>query len=91
MGGIGMTTSASGIEALRNQGAEGIILDALDAKSVSGEIAKIRPDAIVDELTSLPKRYTPEEMRAAAPRDRQVRLEGGGNLHGAAVKYGVKR
>jgi hypothetical protein len=88
---FGMTTSTSGIEALRNQGAEGVVLDALDAKGVSGEIARIRPDAIIDELTSLPKRYTPEEMRAVAPRDRQVRLEGGGNLHSAAVNYGVKR
>lgn len=55
------------------------------------EIARIRPDAIIDELTSLPKRYTPEEMRAAAPRDREVRLEGGGYLHNAAVRFGVKR
>ena len=30
-------------------------------------------------------------MRATAPRDRQVRLEGEGNLHSAAVRFGVKR
>src|SRR5262249_30692161 len=51
----------------------------------------IRPDAIIDELTSLPKRYTSEEMRIAAPRDRRLRLEGGGNLHQAAIESGVKR
>jgi hypothetical protein len=26
---------------------------------------KARPDAVIEELTSLPKHYTPEEMRAA--------------------------
>jgi 2-alkyl-3-oxoalkanoate reductase len=88
---VGMATSAAGIEALHKQGAEGTVLNALHAEAVAREIARIRPDAIIDELTSLPKRYTPEEMRAAAPRDRQVRIEGGGNLHRAAVRFGVKR
>jgi nucleoside-diphosphate-sugar epimerase len=88
---IGMTSKDAGIKALRDKGAEGVVMDALDAEAVRAEIARIRPDAIIDELTSLPKRYTPEEMRAAAPRDRQIRLEGGGNLHGAAIEAGVKR
>lgn len=88
---VGMATSAAGIETLRDLGAEGVILNALDTEAIAREIARIRADAIIDELTSLPKRYTPEEMRAAAPRDRQVRLEGGGNLYGAAVRFGVKR
>jgi len=88
---VGMATSAAGVDALRDQGAEGVVLNALDAKAVAGEISRIRPDAIIDELTSLPKRYTPEEMRTAAPRDTQVRLEGGGNLHRAAVSSGVNR
>ena len=88
---VGMATTAAGVEALFNQQAEGVVLNALDAEAVAREIARIRPDAIIDELTSLPKRYTPDEMRAAAPRDRRVRLEGGGNLHSAAVRSGVKR
>jgi len=88
---VGMATSAAGVDALRDQGAEAVVLNALDAKAVTGEISRIRPDAIIDELTSLPKRYTPEDMRTAAPRDTQVRLDGGGNLHRAAVSSGVKR
>lgn len=88
---VGMATRAAGIEALRDQGAEGVQLNALDAEAVEREIARIHPDAIIDELTSLPKQYTPEEMGKAAPRDRQVRLEGGGNLHRAALNSGVKR
>ena len=46
---------------------------------------------MIEELTSLPKRYTPEEMRAAADRDRNVRLVGGRNLHNAARGAGAKR
>jgi nucleoside-diphosphate-sugar epimerase len=88
---IGMTSRDAGLKVLREQGAEGVVVNALDAKAVSAEIARIRPDAIIDELTSLPKRYTPEEMRAAAPRDRRIRLEGGGNLDRAAIEAGVKR
>jgi nucleoside-diphosphate-sugar epimerase len=88
---IGMTSKDAGIQTLRAMGADGVVLNALDTAAVKAEIARIRPDVIVDELTSLPKRYTPQEMRAAATRDRQLRLEGGGNLHRAAMENGVKR
>ena len=88
---IGMTSRDVGIRVLRENGAEGVVINALDAEAVRAEIARIRPDAIIDELTSLPKRYTREEMRKAAPRDRQIRLEGGANLHRAAIETGVKR
>jgi hypothetical protein len=43
---------------------------------------RVLPDTVIEELTSLPKHHTPDEMRTAAERDRadrQVRLEGGGN------------
>jgi nucleoside-diphosphate-sugar epimerase len=86
-----MATSAAGAQTLREHGAEGVVLNVLDAEAVAKEIERIRPDAIIDELTSLPKRYTPEDMRAAAPRDRQVRLEGGGKLYQAALRSGVRR
>jgi len=88
---IGITSKDAGTKALRQIGAEALVLNVLDAEAVRAETARIRPAAIIDELTSLPKRYTPEEMRLAAPRDRRIRLEGGGNLHKAAIETGVKR
>jgi nucleoside-diphosphate-sugar epimerase len=88
---IGMTSRDAGLQVLHENGAEGVVVNALDAEAVSAEIARIRPDAIIDELTSLPKRYTRDEMRKAAPRDSRIRLEGGGNLHRAAIETGVKR
>lgn len=72
---VGMTTTEAGLEILHELGAEGVIANALDLQGVQSAVARIGPDAVIEELTSLPKRYTPEEMRAAAERDRRVRLE----------------
>ncbi|HTP31949.1 MAG TPA: NAD(P)-dependent oxidoreductase [Candidatus Acidoferrales bacterium] len=88
---VGMTTTESGLGRLREAGAEGIVANVLDAEAVKSAVSRIRPDAVIDELTSLPRHYTPEAMRAAAPDDRRVRLEGGGNLHNAARAAGAKR
>ena len=65
--------------------------NALDAQAVQLAMNKVRPDAVIDELTSLPKHYTPEEMRVAAGRDRTIRLEGGRNLYDAARATSARR
>jgi len=88
---VGMTTSARGLNELQKTGVDGVIVDAFDSEAVHAAIGRFRPDALIEELTSLPKDYTPEAMRAAAPRDRRLRLEGGRNLHNAARAAGVKR
>jgi nucleoside-diphosphate-sugar epimerase len=71
--------------------AEPVAADALDAASVKAAIARVRPDAVINELTSLPRHYTPAEMRAAAERDRKVRTEGNANLLAAIQDTGVRR
>ena len=88
---IGMTSSERGLQTLREAGVEGVVANALDAQAVQVAMNKARPDAVIEELTSLPKHYTPEEMRAAADRDRTVRLEGGRNLQNAARAAGARR
>ena len=88
---IGMTSSERGLSVLQNHGADGVIADAFDPGAVTAAVARVRPDAVIDELTSLPKDYTPEAMRVAAERDRKLRIEGGGNVHNAARAAGVKR
>jgi hypothetical protein len=47
----------------------GVIADALDAVAVKTAVGRIQPDAVINELTSLPGRYTPAEMKAAAERE----------------------
>jgi 2-alkyl-3-oxoalkanoate reductase len=88
---IGMSSSEEGVLRLREQGAEGEVANALDEHAVLALIKRVKPDAVIDELTSLPKRYTPEEMRAAAERDRNLRLVGGRNLQNAARAAAAKR
>jgi len=86
-----MVRSQSSNASLAEWGAEAVVADALDAASVSAAVAKVRPDVIINELTSLPKRYTSTEMEAAAERDARVRLEGNKNLIAAALQTGVHR
>jgi 2-alkyl-3-oxoalkanoate reductase len=88
---IGMSSSENGARSLRENGAEGEVANVLDENAVLALLRRVKPDAVIEELTSLPKRYTPEEMRAAADRDRNVRLVGGRNVHNAARTTGAKR
>src|SRR5579863_373514 len=52
-----------------------IVGDALNAASVLEAVQHAKPDVIINELTSLPKYYTPEEMKAGAARDKEVRVK----------------
>jgi nucleoside-diphosphate-sugar epimerase len=68
-----------------------VVADVLDAASVLEVVHRIQPDAIINELTSLPKHYTPEEMKAAAVRDEEVRVKGNANLLAAARGTNCRR
>lgn len=86
-----VTRSPDSGSALKENGAEPLIADALDAAAVKAAVGRIRPDAVINELTSLPRHYTPAEMKTAAERDRQVRVEGNINLLAALRDSGVRR
>jgi len=88
---FGMVRSQSSSASVSAMGAEPVIADALDAASVSSAVARVRPDVIINELTSLPKHYTPSDMEAAAEADTRVRMEGNRNLLAAALQTGVRR
>lgn len=88
---VGMTSSEHGLQTLKENGADGIVANALDAQAVQTALRKVRPDAVIEELTSLPEHYSPENMRASADRDRKLRLEGGRNVQDAARAAGARR
>jgi 2-alkyl-3-oxoalkanoate reductase len=88
---FGLVRSPNSAPVLVEAGAEPVIGDALDAVSVAAAVARMRPHAVITELTSLPRHYTPAEMKAAAARDRQVRIEGNANLLAALQDAGVRR
>jgi 2-alkyl-3-oxoalkanoate reductase len=86
-----LTRSPDSAPALKEIGAEVVAADALDAAAVKAAVGRIRPDAVINELTSLPRRFTPAEMKTAAERDRKVRVEGNVNLLAALCDAGVRR
>src|SRR5947208_9792151 len=86
-----LTRSPDSAPALKEIGAEAVIADALDPAAVKAAVGRIRPDAVINELTSLPRHYTPAEMKAAAERDRKVRVEGNVNLLAGMRESGVRR
>ena len=86
-----LVRSAESTRILAEMGVEALIGDALDAASVRAAIAQVRPDAVINELTSLPRHYTQAEMKAAAERDSRVRKEGNVNLLAGMRESGVRR
>src|SRR5829696_1733082 len=85
----GMTRSDAGARALADLGAAVARVSAFDATGLEEALRRSRVEVVIDELTSLPK--SPSEMAEAAPGDRKLRLEGGGNLHRAARASGARR
>jgi 2-alkyl-3-oxoalkanoate reductase len=86
-----LARSLDSVPPLKEMGAEPVIADALDVAAVKAALERIRPHAVVNELTSLPRHYTPAEMKGAAERDRKVRVEGNINLLAALRDSGVRR
>ena len=64
-----------------------VVADALDAASVLDVVQHVKRDVIVNELTSLPKHYTPEELKAAAARDKEVKVKGNANLLAGRARH----
>jgi nucleoside-diphosphate-sugar epimerase len=88
---FGLVRSSESARMLTEMGAEALIGDAVDAALIRAAITRARPDAVINELTSLPRHYTPAEMKAAAERDSRVRREGHVNLLAGMRESGVRR
>jgi len=87
------TTSAAKLGLLKQLGADGVVMDGLDAVSVGAAVAAARPDAIVHEMTALsfahagkPDFKHPERFGAITNR---LRTEGTDHLLAAAEATGV--
>jgi nucleoside-diphosphate-sugar epimerase len=84
-----MTTSEAGAKYLAGRGAEAVIVSAFDAPAVEAALRRSKAEAVIDELTSLPRALS--DMPKYAAGDRKLRIEGGGNLFRAAQAAGVRR
>jgi nucleoside-diphosphate-sugar epimerase len=87
------TTSAAKLGLLQSLGADGVVMDGLDAVSVGEVVAAARPDAIVNQMTGLseahagkPSMRKPDRFFAATNR---LRSDGTDHLLAAAAATGV--
>jgi nucleoside-diphosphate-sugar epimerase len=87
------TTSTARLGLLKQLGADGAVMDGLDAVSVGEAVAAARPDAIVNQMTALsvahagrPNLRKPDRYFATTNR---LRSEGTGHLLAAAEATGV--
>ncbi|UWE10883.1 NAD-dependent epimerase/dehydratase family protein [Actinacidiphila bryophytorum] len=87
------TTSAAKLDLARRLGAEGVVMDGLDAASVAAAVAGARPDAIVHQMTAISMAHAgkpdikhPDRWFALTNR---LRTEGTDNLLAAAADAGV--
>jgi nucleoside-diphosphate-sugar epimerase len=87
------TTSAGKLGLLEQLGAEGVVMDGLDAVSVAGAVAAARPDAIVNQMTGLSVTHAGKPNLRKADRffatTNRLRSEGIDHLLAAAEATGV--
>jgi len=87
------TTSAAKLGMLEQLGAEGVVMDGLDAASVGEAVAAARPDAIVNQMTALSVAHAGKPNLRKADRffatTNRLRSEGIDHLLAAAEATGV--
>jgi nucleoside-diphosphate-sugar epimerase len=87
------TTGPAKLELLARLGAEGVVMDGLDAASVGEAVAKARPDAIVHEMTGLSVAHAGKPNMKRFDRwfatTNRLRTEGTDHLLAAAEATGV--
>jgi nucleoside-diphosphate-sugar epimerase len=87
----GMTRSPAKADALRAAGAEPVVADGLDAQAVLSAVGKARPDAVIHELTAIPRRLDPRKIIRDFELTDRLRTEGTRNLLAAAQAAGATR
>ncbi len=87
----GMTRSPERAEELRAAGAEPTVADALDRPAVQAAVREARPEAVIHQLTALPKRIDPRKMERDFELNDRLRSEGTRFLVEAARAADVKR
>jgi nucleoside-diphosphate-sugar epimerase len=88
---IGMTRVPEMARELRRMGAEGVVCDALFSKALTATVESVRPEAVIQQLTSLPAELDSRKVAALLEDTNRLRHEGTRNLIAAAQAVGVKR
>ena len=85
---VGMTRAEERAERLRAAGAEAVVCDALDSEALAAAVREAGPDAIVHQLTDLPRSFSP---RYKYGRTNALRSEATRTLIAAGREAGARR
>jgi nucleoside-diphosphate-sugar epimerase len=88
---VGTTRSAEKARELRALGADAVIVDAFDGKTLRDAVVQTRPDVVIHQLTDLPDVFDPARSAAVLVRNSRLRSEGTANLVAAALAAGTRR
>src|SRR5919198_6029678 len=83
------TTSAAKLGLLEQLGADGVVMDGLDAASVGEAVAAARPDAIAHQMTAIGGDMDMQHMDRWFATTNRLRTEGTDHLLAAAEATGV--
>ena len=86
-----LTRDPGHADMLSSLSAQAVVVDVLDRDATATAILEVRPEIVVDQLTALPRNYTPETMRASLGATTAVRTTGGDNVYVAGVAAGARR
>ena len=87
----GTTRSAQSGKELARAGVTPAVLDVFDAPAVADAVRAARPDAIIHQLTDLPREFDEAKVVASYPLNARIRTEGTRNLVAAAQAAAVRR
>jgi len=85
------TRHESKVALLASLGAVPFVLDALDEKSLAAAVRSFRPDAVMNQMTSLPPHYNPRRLRSWYAATSRLHVVGTRNLLRAAAEVGARR
>jgi nucleoside-diphosphate-sugar epimerase len=88
---VGTTRTADKLPLLRELGADGVLMDGLNAVDVQDVVADEKPDAIVHQMTALAESLDLKHFDRTFATTNRLRTEGTRNLLAAARASGVQR
>ena len=86
---VGTTRKPEAARALAALGVEPVIVDVFDAGALRTAVLRARPQAVIHQLTDLPKQFDADALKSALPRNAALREVGTRNLVDACVAAGV--
>jgi nucleoside-diphosphate-sugar epimerase len=86
-----LTRSAERARGLEAAGAEPVVCDVFDREALVREARRIRPEAVINELTDLPQHLNPRRLGTIYAANNRVRRDGTANLVAAAHLSGAAR